>query len=67
MDPVSATTAIDVPRERVYELLGDLAARPAFCDHFLDRYHLERIDPVGVGAAARFRLRGSGEDRKSVV
>lgn len=59
MDPVSATTAIDVPRERVYDLLCDLAARPAFCDHFLDEYRLQRLDPVGVGAAARFRLRGS--------
>lgn len=60
MRPVSATTAIDVPRERVYELLGDLAVRPAFCDHFIDQYRLQRIDPVGVGASARFRLGGWG-------
>jgi uncharacterized protein YndB with AHSA1/START domain len=61
MDPVAATTTIDVPREDVYELLCDLAARPAFCDHFIDGYRLERLDPVGVGAGARFRLRDSGE------
>lgn len=30
--------------------------RPAFTDHFIEEYRLQRIDPVGVGAAARFRL-----------
>ena len=61
MRPVSATISIDAPRERVFDLLIDLSARPAFCDHFLVEYRLERLDPVGVGAAARFRLRHSGE------
>src|SRR5918994_1188556 len=61
MRPVSATIAIDAPREQVCELLTDLSARPAFCDHFIDEYRLQRVDPVGVGAAARFRLRESGE------
>jgi uncharacterized protein YndB with AHSA1/START domain len=57
MRPVSATTLIDVPRERVFELLSDLSARPAFTDHFLDEFRLQRVEPVGVGAAARFRMR----------
>ena len=61
MRPVSATVSIDAPRERVFDFLCDLSARPAFCDHFLVDYRLERLDPVGVGAAARFRLRHSGE------
>ncbi len=67
MRPVSATTSIDAPRERVFDLLCDLAARPAFCDHFLSEYRLERLDPVGVGAGARFRLRQSGEWMDTVI
>lgn len=57
MRPVSASTLIDVPRERVFDLLCDLSVRPAFTDHFLGEYRLQRVDPVGVGAAARFRMR----------
>ncbi len=57
MGPVSAETEIDVSRERVYAALGDMALRPAFTDHFVDGFHLTRIDSTGVGAGARFRLR----------
>jgi uncharacterized protein YndB with AHSA1/START domain len=60
MRPITVTTPIDAPRERVCEVLLDLATRPAFCDHFLDEFRLERLDPVGVGAAARFRVRETG-------
>jgi uncharacterized protein YndB with AHSA1/START domain len=60
MGPVSVTTTIDAPRERVCELLRDLSARPAFTDHFLEEYRLERLDPAGVGAGARFRVDGKG-------
>ena len=60
MRPVSANLAIDAPRERVFDLLCDLSRRPAFTDHFLEEYRLQRLEPVGVGAAARFRLEGSG-------
>jgi uncharacterized protein YndB with AHSA1/START domain len=60
MRPVSATISIDAPRERVFDLLNDLSARPSFTDHFLTDYRLGRVDPVGPGAAARFRLRESG-------
>jgi hypothetical protein len=56
MRPVSATTSIDVPRERVFDLLCDLSIRPAFVDHFVDEYRLTRVEPVGPGAAARFRI-----------
>lgn len=55
MGPVSAEVEVDVPRERAFELLADLSARPRFTDHFLGDFHLTRIDPVGVGAGARFR------------
>jgi uncharacterized protein YndB with AHSA1/START domain len=60
MRPVSAKLAIDAPREDVFEILLDLSARPSFTDHFMEGFHLLRIEPVGVGAGARFRLRDGG-------
>jgi uncharacterized protein YndB with AHSA1/START domain len=56
MGPISAETEIDVPRERVFETIGDLALRPSFTDHFLSDFHLTRIESTGVGAGARFRV-----------
>jgi uncharacterized protein YndB with AHSA1/START domain len=56
MGPISAEVEIDVPRERVFELIGDLSARPSFTDHFLSGFHLTRLEPAGVGAGARFRV-----------
>lgn len=67
MRPVSAELTIDAPRERVFALLCDLARRPAFTDHFLTEYRLERVNPVGVGAAARFRLGDSGTWLDTVI
>jgi uncharacterized protein YndB with AHSA1/START domain len=58
MGPVSAEIEIDAPREQVFAALVDLSRRPAFTDHFLTDFHLTRIDPTGVGAGARFRVRG---------
>jgi uncharacterized protein YndB with AHSA1/START domain len=55
MGPISLTTAIDAPRERVFDLIADLSRRPAWTDHFAGEYRLERLEPVGEGAAARFR------------
>ncbi len=55
MGPVSAKITIDAPRERVFEVISDLAYRPAFTDHFAHEFHLQRLDSTGVGAAARFR------------
>jgi uncharacterized protein YndB with AHSA1/START domain len=60
MGPVSAKVTIDVPREDVFEILMDLSARPSFTDHFMEGFHLLRIEPVGVGAGARFKLRDGG-------
>lgn len=57
MGPVSCEIEIDAPREQVYAALLDLAARPFFTDHFLTDFHLTRIDAVGVGAGARFRIK----------
>ncbi len=57
MGPISAETEIDVSREEVFALLADLSLRPSFTDHFLTDFHLTRIDPVGLGAGARFRVK----------
>jgi hypothetical protein len=56
MMPVSARISIDAPRERAFAFVSDLANRPAFTDHFIHDYRLERIPSAGVGAAARFRV-----------
>jgi uncharacterized protein YndB with AHSA1/START domain len=58
--PLSAEIAIDVPRERVFELLADLAVRPAFTDHFQGEFRLLRVASSGVGAGARFRCEHTG-------
>ncbi len=63
MGPVSAEIEIDVPRERVFERIGDLAKRPSFMDHFISDFHLTRIDSRGIGAGARFRF---GQPLRSV-
>jgi uncharacterized protein YndB with AHSA1/START domain len=55
MGPISAEIEIDLPREQLFAVLADLAARPSFTDHFLTDFHLTRIDGKGVGAGARFR------------
>ncbi|MDX6635907.1 MAG: hypothetical protein QOF06_2110 [Solirubrobacterales bacterium] len=58
MGPISTEIEIDVPRERAFAALADLAARPSFTDHFLTDFHLTRIEATGVGAGARFRAKG---------
>jgi uncharacterized protein YndB with AHSA1/START domain len=54
---VTVSTVISAPRERVFDFVCDLAARPAYTDHFMRDYRLARVDPVGRGAAARFQMR----------
>lgn len=56
MGPLSAEVEVDASREAVFALLTDLSLRPSFTDHFLGDFHLLRIDPVGIGAGARFRI-----------
>lgn len=55
MGPVSAEIEIDAPREQVFAMIGDLARRPSFTDHFLTDFHLTRLESRGIGAGARFR------------
>src|SRR6478735_4099482 len=57
MGPISITRSIDAPRERVFDFICDLANRPAFTDHFIGQFRLERLESKGVGASARMRIR----------
>jgi uncharacterized protein YndB with AHSA1/START domain len=54
--PISVSTSIDAPRERVFDFICDLGIRPAWTDHFASDYHLARIPASGLGAAVRFRV-----------
>ncbi len=58
MRQVTVSTVISAPREQVFDFVADLAARPAYTDHYMRDYRLARVNPVGPGAAARFQLRG---------
>jgi len=57
MRPIRAHVTISTPREQVYDLVADLANRPAWCGHYQREFHLTRPHAVGTGAAARFRIK----------
>jgi len=57
MDPVSVSTIVSAPREAVFDYLVDIANHAEFTDHYLVDWHLTRIDSVGRGAGARFRVK----------
>jgi uncharacterized protein YndB with AHSA1/START domain len=54
---VTVSVVISAPREQVFDFVADLAARPAYTDHFMRDYRLARVNAIGKGAAARFQLR----------
>jgi uncharacterized protein YndB with AHSA1/START domain len=56
MRAVTVHTVISAPREEIFDFVCDLAGRPAYTDHYLHDYRLARVNSVGKGAAARFRL-----------
>jgi uncharacterized protein YndB with AHSA1/START domain len=56
MDPVTVSIIVSAPRERVFDYLQDIANHPQFTDHYLVDWHLTRLDSVGRGAGARFRV-----------
>jgi uncharacterized protein YndB with AHSA1/START domain len=56
VDPITASVMIDRPREEVFAYLADIANHPEFSDHYLKEWRLTRIDSVGRGAGARFRV-----------
>ena len=47
---------IDRPREEVFDYLADIANHPEFSDHYLKEWRLTRVDSVGRGAGARFKI-----------
>lgn len=56
MRPFTVHTSIAAPREEVFDFVSDLAARVAYCDHYMHDFRLTRPRSAGVGAAARFTL-----------
>lgn len=60
MRPVRAHVTISAPREQVYDLVVDLAARVAWCDHYQRDFNLTRPRSAGTGAGARFHVKAPG-------
>jgi uncharacterized protein YndB with AHSA1/START domain len=56
VDPVNVSVTIDRPREEVFAYLADIANHAEFSDHYLKDWRLTRIDSVGRGAGARFKV-----------
>jgi uncharacterized protein YndB with AHSA1/START domain len=56
VDPVTSAITIGRPREEVFDYLADIANHPEFSDHYLKDWRLTRIDSVGRGAGARFKI-----------
>ncbi len=56
MHPLTVSIVIGAPREEVFAYLQDIANHSEFTDHYLHDWHLTRVDSVGVGAGARFRV-----------
>jgi uncharacterized protein YndB with AHSA1/START domain len=54
---VSVSTVISAPRELVFDYLQDIANHEEFTDHYLVDWHLTRLDSIGRGAGARFRVK----------
>lgn len=59
MDELRAEVTIERQPGEIYRYLVDVANHPEFCDHFLLDWHLTREDTVGVGAGARFKIKGA--------
>jgi hypothetical protein len=56
VDPVTVSVNIARPRDEVFAYLEDVANHSEFSDHYLKDWHLTRVDSVGRGAGARFRV-----------
>jgi uncharacterized protein YndB with AHSA1/START domain len=60
VDPVKVSIVISAPREAIFDYLEDIANHRQFTDHYLVDWNLTRIDSVGLGAGARFRVKVPG-------
>ena len=56
MVPLRLHAFVSAPREQVFDLLVDMAARPSWTDHYMHEFRLENTRSAGVGAAARYRI-----------
>ncbi len=54
MRPFTVHASISASREAVFDFVSDLAARPAYCDHYMSDFRLAHPRSRGPGAAARF-------------
>jgi uncharacterized protein YndB with AHSA1/START domain len=63
MDAITVHTHVSAAREEVYDLIVDVGARPAWCDHFMKDFRLVTPRSVGEGAGARFRVDWRGGTR----
>ncbi len=57
VEPFTVSTTIAKPRDEVWDYLADIANHAEFSDHYLVDWHLTRVDPRGLGAGARFRVK----------
>ena len=57
---MTVSIIVSAPPERVFDYLQDLANHAEFTDHYLVDWHLTRIESVGAGAGARFRVKAPG-------
>jgi uncharacterized protein YndB with AHSA1/START domain len=57
VEPFTVSTTIARPPEEVFAYLADIANHSEFTDHYLVDWHLTRVDSVGTGAGARFRIK----------
>ena len=53
---MTVNVKIGRPREEVFAYLADIANHPEFTDHYLKHWRLTRIESVGQGAGARFKI-----------
>ena len=53
---MTVSVKIGRPREEVFAYLADIANHPEFTDHYLKHWRLTRIESVGQGAGARFKI-----------
>jgi uncharacterized protein YndB with AHSA1/START domain len=54
--PVALDTYISAPREELFDFVADIAARPAWNDHFQSEFHLTRPTRSAMaGSGARYR------------
>jgi uncharacterized protein YndB with AHSA1/START domain len=65
--PVTVSTTIDAPRDRVFEYLADVANHVEFSDHYLKEFRLERLQSTGIGASVSFRLGHRSQWGEAVV